>query len=230
MRMREHTACNGKAGTIGYCLGGKIAYLMATRSDADCNVSYYGVGLDELLGEAANIANPLMLHIASKDQFVPPEAQEKIKAAMAPLPHVTTHVYEGQDHAFARIGGEHYDAGAATLANERSLAFLQGAPLLMTHAIRIHETGGPEVLSWDEIEVGDPGAGRGPPEADRGRAQLHRRLPPQRPLPPRRSACGDRPGRGRRSRGRRRGRQRISRPATGSPTPPCPWAPMRSPG
>jgi carboxymethylenebutenolidase len=47
--MRKHEACNGKAGTIGYCLGGKIAYLMATRSDADCNVGYYGVGLAELL-------------------------------------------------------------------------------------------------------------------------------------------------------------------------------------
>ncbi|MEJ1995413.1 MAG: dienelactone hydrolase family protein [Limibacillus sp.] len=120
--LRDHDATNGKAGTVGYCLGGKMAFLMATRSDADCNVSYYGVGLDELLGEAENITKPTLLHIASEDQFVPKEAQEKIKAALSGHPQVTLHVYEGQDHAFAREGGAHYDAEAAKLANERSAA------------------------------------------------------------------------------------------------------------
>ena len=122
-QLRGHEACNGKAGSVGYCLGGKIAYLMATRSDADANVSYYGVGLDELLGEAAQITRPLMLHVASKDQFVPPEAQDKIKAGLAGHAQVTLHVYDGQDHAFAREGGEHYDKSAAELANGRSLDF-----------------------------------------------------------------------------------------------------------
>ena len=119
--LRDHEACTGKAGAVGYCLGGKLAYLMATRSDADCSVSYYGVGLDELLGEAANITKPLLMHVASKDQFVPPEAQEKIKAGLSGHPQVALHVYEGQDHAFARVGGEHYDKAAADLANGRSL-------------------------------------------------------------------------------------------------------------
>ncbi|MCG8359794.1 MAG: dienelactone hydrolase family protein [Kiloniellales bacterium] len=122
-QLRGHGACNGKAGSVGYCLGGKIAYLMATRSDADANISYYGVGLDELLGEAAQITRPLMLHVASKDQFVPPEAQDKIKAGLAGHAQVTLHVYDGQDHAFAREGGEHYDKSAAELANGRSLDF-----------------------------------------------------------------------------------------------------------
>ena len=122
-QLRGHEACNGKAGSVGYCLGGKIAYLMATRSDADANVSYYGVGLDELLGEAAQITRPLMLHVASKDQFVPPEAQDKIMAGLAGHAQVTLHVYDGQDHAFAREGGEHYDKSAAELANGRSLDF-----------------------------------------------------------------------------------------------------------
>ena len=124
-RLREHKACSGKAGSVGYCLGGKIAYLMATRSDADCNVSYYGVGLDELLGEATAITKPLMLHMASEDQFVPPEAQAKIKAGLSGHAQVDLHVYEGQDHAFARPGGEHYDAAAARQANDRTLAFFK---------------------------------------------------------------------------------------------------------
>ncbi len=121
--LREHEACNGRAGSVGYCLGGKIAYLMATRSDADASVGYYAVGLDELLGEAPNITKPLMLHIASKDQFVPSEAQEKIALALTGHDRITLHVYDDQDHAFARIGGEHYDQASAELANKRSLEF-----------------------------------------------------------------------------------------------------------
>ena len=125
-QLRGHEACNGKAGSVGYCLGGKLAYLMATRSDSDCNVSYYGVGLNELLGEAGSIAAPLLLHVASKDQFVPPEAQEAIKTGLAGNSNVTLHVYEGQDHAFARPGGDHYDQAAAELANSRSIELLKG--------------------------------------------------------------------------------------------------------
>ena len=125
--LRGRAECTGKVGSIGYCLGGKLAFLMATRSDSDANVSYYGVGLNDLLGEIDRISKPLMLHIASKDQFVPPEAQEAIKAALADHPQVTVHVHEGQDHAFARPGGEHYDRAAAEFANERSLAHLKDA-------------------------------------------------------------------------------------------------------
>ncbi len=121
--LRGHEAGNGRAGSVGYCLGGKIAYLMATRSDADASVGYYAVGLDELLGEASNITKPLMLHVASKDQFVPPEAQEKIALALTGHERITLHVYDGQDHAFARVGGEHYDQASADLANKRTLEF-----------------------------------------------------------------------------------------------------------
>ena len=125
-QLRGHEACNGKAGSVGYCLGGKLAYLMAARSDADCNVGYYGVGLDELLGEAGKISAPLLLHLASKDQFVPAEAQESIKARLSGNPNVTLQIYEGEDHAFARIGGGHYNKAAADLANSRSIELLKG--------------------------------------------------------------------------------------------------------
>jgi carboxymethylenebutenolidase len=123
--LRDLPECSGRAGALGYCLGGRLAFLMATRSDVDCAVSYYGVALDKLLGEASAITRPLMLHIAEKDRFVPPEAQAEIRARMASLPTVTVHTYPGLDHAFARVGGEHYDAAGATLANDRTAAFLQ---------------------------------------------------------------------------------------------------------
>lgn len=124
-QLRGHEACNGKAGSVGYCLGGKIAYLMATRSDADCNVGYYGVGLGDLLGEAGNIERPLLLHIAEKDRFSSPEEIEKVKQGLSANGMVTTEVYPGQDHAFARPGGEHYDAASAKRANERTINFFK---------------------------------------------------------------------------------------------------------
>ena len=123
--LRGHEACSGKAGSVGYCLGGKIAFLMATRSDADCNVGYYGVGLGDLLGEARRIAKPLLLHIAEKDKFSSPEEIAKVQQGLAANAKVTVEVYAGQDHAFARPGGEHYDAASAKLANERTVNFFK---------------------------------------------------------------------------------------------------------
>jgi carboxymethylenebutenolidase len=123
--LRTHAGCTGTAGAIGYCLGGKLAYLMATRSDTDCSVGYYGVGIEDLLGEAKTIRKPLLLHIAGKDRFVPKAAQDKIFTALSGKPGITLHAYPDQDHAFARIGGEHFDKTAADAANARSLAFFK---------------------------------------------------------------------------------------------------------
>jgi carboxymethylenebutenolidase len=123
--LRKHSACTGKVGSVGYCLGGKLAYLMATRSDADANVGYYGVGIQDSLSEAKNIKKSLTLHIAGKDQFVPPEAQAKIKQGLQTNPMVTLYSYPEQDHAFARVGGQHYDKAAADLANKRTADFFK---------------------------------------------------------------------------------------------------------
>ncbi len=120
--LRTVPGCTGKVGAVGYCLGGKLAYLMATRSDVDCSVGYYGVGIEAALDEAASIAKPLMLHIAERDGFVPADAQAAIKEKLGGNPLVTLHSYPGVDHAFARLGGEHYDKAAADLANRRRAA------------------------------------------------------------------------------------------------------------
>jgi carboxymethylenebutenolidase len=123
--LRQHQAGTGKVGTVGYCLGGKLAYLMATRSDADANVGYYGVGIPDQLAEAKSIKKPLVLHIAEKDAYCPPEAQAAIKAGLGGNPLVTLYSYAGADHAFARVGGQHWDKAAAELANERTAGFFK---------------------------------------------------------------------------------------------------------
>lgn len=123
--LRKHAACTGKVGSIGYCLGGKLAFLMATRSDSDANVSYYGVGLADLLGEAKNIKKASLLHVAEKDQFVPPDQQKKVSDALKGNKLVSIYSYPGADHAFARVGGQHYDKKSADQANQRTAEFLK---------------------------------------------------------------------------------------------------------
>lgn len=123
--LRGREGCTGKVGAVGYCLGGLLAYLTAARTDVDASVGYYGVNIQDKLGEAANIKKPLMLHVAGKDQFVPPEAQKTMQAGLAANPLVTLHVYPEMDHAFARVGGAHYDKACADLANGRTSIFFR---------------------------------------------------------------------------------------------------------
>lgn len=65
----------GKVGCVGYCLGGRLAFMTATRTDVDAAVAYYGVGIDKLLGEKHNISHPVLLHVPTEDQFVDADAQ-----------------------------------------------------------------------------------------------------------------------------------------------------------
>jgi carboxymethylenebutenolidase len=122
--LRKHPACSGRAGAVGFCLGGNLAYLLSVRFKPECAVGYYGVSIEKSLDEAKNLSSPLLLHIAGSDKFCPPEAQAQIHAALDSNPLVTIYDYPQMGHAFGRPGGEHYDAAAAELANLRSLEFL----------------------------------------------------------------------------------------------------------
>ena len=110
-----------KIGTIGFCLGGRMAYLAACRTGGDAHASYYGVGIQDMLDEAAHISAPTLIHIAGQDEFVPPAAQTAIIDGLASHAHVGVALYEDQDHAFARHKGLHYDEAAAELAHQRTL-------------------------------------------------------------------------------------------------------------
>ncbi|MBW9107423.1 dienelactone hydrolase family protein [Paraburkholderia phenoliruptrix] len=124
--LRERPEFVGQVGVLGFCLGGKLAYLAACRLDGvACAVGYYGVGIEQALGEAANLNGRLVLHIAEKDGFCPPEAQAAIREGLGGRENVELYVYQGVDHAFARIGGAHFDKSAALIALQRSIAALR---------------------------------------------------------------------------------------------------------
>jgi carboxymethylenebutenolidase len=124
---RRMKGATGKVGAVGFCLGGLLAFLTGTRTDVDAAVGYYGVGIEKHLGEADMLAAPLLLHIAEEDQFVPKEAQALIISALKNHPQVDIYTYPGRDHAFARMGGDHYDAADAALAKSRTLAHFRKA-------------------------------------------------------------------------------------------------------
>lgn len=120
---QERLGTGGKVGLVGYCLGGRLAFMAAARTDVDASVGYYGVGLEGLLGEKHAIANPLLLHIAMNDHFVTLDKQALIHEGLDDHPKVTIHDYPAVDHGFASDEGARRDDAAASQADARTEAF-----------------------------------------------------------------------------------------------------------
>lgn len=115
----------GKVGCVGYCLGGRLAFMTAARTDINASVGYYGVGIDGLLGEKNAIAHNVMLHIPTADGFVPADAQAAMHEGLDDHPKVELHDYDGLDHGFAAEFGDRRDEAAATLADSRTAEFFK---------------------------------------------------------------------------------------------------------
>ncbi len=109
----RHVQAVDKVGLVGFCLGGRMAYMAAARTDIDASVGYYGVMIDQMLSESHAIANPLMLHIPTADHFVGPEAQAAIHAGLDDHPKTVLHDYAGLDHGFAAEAGSRRDEDGA---------------------------------------------------------------------------------------------------------------------
>ncbi len=119
----RHVQAVDKVGLVGFCLGGRMAYMAAARTDIDASVGYYGVMIDQMLSESHAIANPLMLHIPTADHFVGPDAQASIHAGLDHHAKVVLHDYVGLDHGFAAEMGSRRDEAGAMLADERTRDF-----------------------------------------------------------------------------------------------------------
>jgi carboxymethylenebutenolidase len=112
-----------RVGCVGFCMGGKLAYMTAARTDIDASVAYYPVGIDQMLGESRAIARPLLIHIASADGFVSPEAQQRMHEGLDDHPRVTLYDYPGLDHGFAAEMGQRRNEAGAQQADQRTRAF-----------------------------------------------------------------------------------------------------------
>jgi carboxymethylenebutenolidase len=123
---RGLTGANGKVATMGYCLGGRLAFMMAEQSDADVNISYYGVGLDGLMGDIGKVTKPLLVHIADRDEFFPEAGRKAVVEGAQANRQVVCYNYDA-DHAFARVNGIHWHGLSAAMANGRSAEALAKA-------------------------------------------------------------------------------------------------------
>src|SRR5277367_1982068 len=94
--------CSGKVAVLGYCIGGLMTFLTAARFGADAAVVYHGGDAEKDLDVASRIDAPLLMHLGENDEFISPDAQAQIKAALAKKPNATVFSYPGQYHAFSR--------------------------------------------------------------------------------------------------------------------------------
>lgn len=123
--VRGLPACNGRVGAVGYCLGGKLAYLASTQPGIAAAVSYYGTGIQAVLGEVGNVKCGLLLHMGTDDQHFPLDARAAILEAMGAIgDRAAVMLYEGAGHAFARPGGT-YHAPSAERAEKATVDFLE---------------------------------------------------------------------------------------------------------
>jgi len=112
-----------KVGVVGFCAGGSVAYLAATRTDVDASVGYYGRQIADYLGEAHAIARPLLLHFGEADPSIPKEMRDRVRLALGGKPRVTIHDYAGAGHGFAATSGKRRNEEAASLADQRTEQF-----------------------------------------------------------------------------------------------------------
>jgi len=116
-----HKESGKKVGVLGFCFGGLLAWLSATRLHPAAAVGYYAGGIGRFAAETPHV--PVQLHFGRLDTHIPAEQVEKVHAAH---PQVEIHWYEGAGHAFNRdVHFASYHAEAAALARSRALTFLK---------------------------------------------------------------------------------------------------------
>jgi carboxymethylenebutenolidase len=115
---------HARSGAIGYCMGGRMAYLAAAEAGADAAVAYYGGGIQAQLQRASQITCAVQLHYAGHDDHIPPEAVDAVTSALGKRAEV--HVYDGAEHGFNCWARASFHAPSAALAHARTLAFLAG--------------------------------------------------------------------------------------------------------
>jgi carboxymethylenebutenolidase len=122
--LRARPEVSGKVGSIGFCMGGRLSYQLATSGAVDAAVCYYGGGIQNHLDKASAVKGPILFHYAGLDAHIPATAVAAVKHAFADRTNAQFHVYPDADHGFNCWGRPMYQQRAAALAHGRTLVWL----------------------------------------------------------------------------------------------------------
>ena len=123
--LRAQPFCNGKVAAIGFCGGGRIAFLAAARTDVDAAVALYGLHISQHLDELGNVKCPLQIHYGLRDQHIPREEIDAVSRGIAAHrlahggPEVEVLLYPEAGHSFFNHARPTYDPAAKALAAAR---------------------------------------------------------------------------------------------------------------
>ena len=124
--LKQQPFATGKVAALGFCGGGRFAFLAAARCNVDAAAALYGLGISEHLGELSNVKCPLQLHYGLKDQHIPRQEIDTVLTGVRGRPSIEVFLYPEAGHSFANPVRPTYDAAAAKLAARRIEAMLAG--------------------------------------------------------------------------------------------------------
>mgnify|MGYP001219765315 CR=1 FL=1 len=122
--LRKQPGCNGKVVALGFCMGGRLAFVAAARSGVDAAIGLYGLDVSKHLHEAPSIRVPLHLHYGDKDEHVPRAEIEAVAKGVAGNPNIAIWRYPDAGHSFFNPVRPTYHAASAALAATRIDAVL----------------------------------------------------------------------------------------------------------
>jgi carboxymethylenebutenolidase len=122
--LRSQPSANGKVFALGFCAGGRMAFVAAARADADAAASFYGMGIAKHAEEFAAVHCPVHLHYGLKDPHIPQREVDTVTRLAKDRPGIEIFLYADAGHSFFNPIRPGYHAASAKLAGERLNALL----------------------------------------------------------------------------------------------------------